>query len=98
MPQALAVVWEMIKSNLLQPEKYGLLLEFDKVLGLNLHESGIKNQELRIPEEITKLAQEREQVRKEKRWEEADRIRQELKKKGFTVEDTPAGPRVKKFP
>jgi cysteinyl-tRNA synthetase len=34
---------------------------------------------------------ERNQARKERKWEEADRIRQNLMEKGILVEDTPGG-------
>lgn len=104
MPQALAVVWEAVKSRLSGQEKYVLITLFDKVLGLNLRESGINhayrqagNKELIIPEEITKLVEERELIRKEKKWEESDKVRQVLEKQGYQVEDTPDGPKVKKL-
>jgi cysteinyl-tRNA synthetase len=42
-------------------------------------------------EDIEELISRREQARSEKRWQEADRIRTELKKKGVTLEDTPGG-------
>ncbi len=38
-PQALAVVWEVVKSNIPAPDKYDLLMNFDEVLGLKLSES-----------------------------------------------------------
>ena len=40
-------------------------------------------------EDIEKLISKREQARSEKRWQDADRIRTELKKKGVTLEDIP---------
>ena len=49
-----------------------------------------------IPEEIKKLAELREQYRKEKRWKEADTARSELLKRGFVVEDGSSGPVVKR--
>jgi len=50
-----------------------------------------------IPEEIIKLAEERATAREEKNWSRADEIRDTLKEKGYTVEDTPEGPRAKKL-
>ena len=49
-----------------------------------------------IPEEIKKLAELREQYRKEKRWKEADTARSELLKRGFVVEDGSSGHVVKR--
>ena len=36
-PQAVAVMWDMIKSDIANDEKYFLLTDFDKVFGLNLN-------------------------------------------------------------
>lgn len=43
------------------------------------------------PEIVEQLIKEREQARRTKRWQEADRIRTELQEKGITLEDTPGG-------
>jgi len=40
---------------------------------------------------IGELIQRRQKARSEKKWREADRIRQELQEKGITLEDTPDG-------
>lgn len=44
-----------------------------------------------IPDEIIKLAQDRELARKNKDFKEADNLRNVLKEKGFEIEDTPEG-------
>jgi cysteinyl-tRNA synthetase len=96
MPQALAVVWEMLKSDLGDSEKYRLLLDWDGVLGLDLEKvSSIKYQVLRAPEEVEKLAQKREKLRQERKFAEADKVREEIEAQGWLVEDTPAGPQLK---
>ncbi len=41
--------------------------------------------------EIKRLISERERARKEKRWKDGDRIRDELSQKGIILEDTPQG-------
>lgn len=87
-PKALAFVWNLIKSK---KASKGLLLKFDKVLGLGLD----RIRKTEIPEEINKLVQKREECRKEKNFEEADRLRKEIEAKGFSVEDTLEGPLVK---
>ncbi len=60
------------------------------MLGLGLGESGEsgKSGKPGISEEIRKLMEEREKLRKEKKFAEADKIRGEIIKKGYVVEDT----------
>ncbi|MEM0333037.1 MAG: cysteine--tRNA ligase [Candidatus Aenigmatarchaeota archaeon] len=72
-----------------------LILYFDNVLGLKLEEF-LKEEE--IPEEAKKLIEERERLRKEMKYEEADKIREILKEKfGILVEDTKEGSKWKKI-
>lgn len=85
-PQALAVLWEVLKSNIPSEDKYDLAMSFDEVLGLNL----AKNQEINVtktPGKIKQLLEKREQLRKEKKFEEADQIRDEIVSLGFEVKD-----------
>ncbi|MEM7826522.1 MAG: DALR domain-containing protein, partial [Candidatus Aenigmatarchaeota archaeon] len=49
-----------------------------------------------IPEEIKKLVEEREELRKRGEFEKADALREKIKSLGYLVEDTKEGPRVKK--
>jgi cysteinyl-tRNA synthetase len=51
---------------------------------------------LEIPEHISKLADERQTARKDKNWQLADEIRDELLSRGYEVEDTRDGPRINK--
>ena len=93
-PKALALTWEVIKSKKLKnEEKNYLLLDFDKVFGLGLDK--IKKQD--IPEEIIELVKEREKLRKEGKWQEADEIRKKIKIMGWQIEDTEKGPKTKKI-
>ncbi len=96
MPKAISIVWELIRDNNVSPEvKKSTLIQFDKVLGLSLdNPPEIK---IEVPDEIWELLEERERARKEKNWEKADKIREEIKDKGYIIEDTPQGPRVKKL-
>ncbi len=50
-----------------------------------------------IPDEVLRLAQEREKARKEKDFTRADSVREKIKKMGFSVDDTPTGPKVKRL-
>lgn len=84
-PQALAVLWEMLKSNIPSTDKYDLAISFDEVLGLNL--SVISNVQLPISNDIKELMQKREELRKEKKFEEADIIRKEIELLGYKIND-----------
>lgn len=83
--KGLAVLWEMLGSNIPSGDKYDLAMGFDEILGLNLSESRIKNQE--VPNNIKKLMEKREKLRKEKNFEEADKLRTQIEEAGYKVED-----------
>ena len=95
MPQALAVVWEVVKSNIPSQDKYDLLMDFDEVLGLQL--SAVSYQSSVIPREIEELVQKREELRKQQKFAEADEARKQIEEKGYTVEDTSSGPQIKQL-
>lgn len=86
-PQALAVVWELIKSDQKDTDVRETLLKFDSVLGLGLHKL---NPEA-VPIEIKKLAEQRKKARQEKDYKKADSFRQEIEVLGWKVEDTADG-------
>jgi cysteinyl-tRNA synthetase len=91
-PKALGLMWKVMKDGRLKmKDKKELLLDFDRVFGLNLDK--IKKQE--IPDEIKKLVEKREKLRKEGRWQEADEIRKKIKSLGWQIEDTKKGPKIK---
>ena len=70
-------------------KELGFLTELSGVLGL-LKE----NEKSDIPEEVSNLVEERQAARKAKDFARADEIRDELKRRGITLEDTPQGIRV----
>ena len=90
-PQALAISWEMLKSNIPSPDKLDLLFEFDQVFGLKLNEL----ETIVIPEEIMKLAKEREEARKRGDFKSSDSIRKQISEKGFLIEDLPQGFKIR---
>jgi cysteinyl-tRNA synthetase len=92
-PKALAVVWELIKSDLPPSAKAASLSKFDQVLALNLQEERRKRQ--RLPQGAEELIKEREEARKIKDWAKSDALREKLHQLGLEVEDTPAGPKWK---
>ena len=90
MPQALSVVWEVVKQEKKSPEFAQLLKKFDKVLGLNID----KEEEFEIPEEIMKIVEERKQARIDKNWNKSDELRDKLISLGYNVKDTSDGMKI----
>jgi len=90
-PQVLAVVWEVVKINIPDYDKYELLLNFDEVLGLKLSESSTTGV-TPMPAEITALLEKRDALRKAQKYEEADILRKEIEEKGYTVSDVQSKP------
>jgi cysteinyl-tRNA synthetase len=64
----------------------------DSVLGV-----GAKREAEEIPAEITALLEARQAARQAKDFKRSDAIRDELKAKGWVIEDTPKGPKLKKI-
>ncbi len=79
----------------LAPQEAHLMLEawkkFDRVLGFGLP---VKSE---VPPEIQALVEQRQAARQAKNFKRADEIRDQLRAAGWTIEDTPAGPRAKKL-
>ena len=90
MPNALSVVWEVIKSSKKSPKLAELLKKFDTVLALKIDEP-IKTKAQDIPQEIIILAEQRKQAREEKRWQESDRLRDEIQARGYIIKDSKEG-------
>jgi cysteinyl-tRNA synthetase len=94
MPRAIAVVWDLARSGLPPSTKKATILDFDRVLGLRLGEW--EPAEEIIPADVMELVEQRQEVRAEKRWDEADALRDKIVSAGFDIEDTPDGPRVRR--
>ena len=82
-PQAVAIMWDMIKSDISNEEKYYLLMDFDKVFGLNLG----KTNEEKVPVNIIKLAERRLEARKIRNFDASDKLRMKIEKAGYKMED-----------
>jgi len=91
-PQALAVLWKLVKADAKKEDIYKTILDFDRVLGLKL--DLIKP--IKISKNIQDLVQKMDQVREEKDWKQADKIRNELEKKGYIVKNTDNGSIIEK--
>ncbi len=83
MPQALQVLWNLIKDEKAKG-RYQTVKEMDKIFGLNLLN-------IKIPINIKNLADEREILRNKKDWKRADKLRQKIEKAGFTIDDIKEG-------
>ncbi len=104
---AIAIVWEMLKDgDLDSASKLSTLLDFDRVLGLNLAipdaaaialakaESKDYLQPEEYSEQITDILTRRDEARAQKNWTTADALRTELDVLGLGVEDAESGARV----
>ncbi len=89
-PLAIGVLWTMLKLPKSR-DVYSLALEFDKVFALDFHKAEPEKVVTIIPDDIKKLAETRLTARKEKNWAESDRIRDEIKRRGYSVKDTADG-------
>jgi len=93
MPQALAILWELVKSNYPTEAKAVSVFKMDEVLGLNLLASQKilaekkKKAREKIPVRVLELVAEREKLRKDRRFHLADQIRNKIQKLGYDVTD-----------
>lgn len=83
-PQAIALMWDYLKSSDTDKNKKATMQQLDIVLGLELDKQKKEN----IPAHIIELAKRRLAARKNKDWHESDRMRAEIEAQGFTLNDT----------
>ena len=97
-PQALAVMWEVVKSPYPSGPKLRTLFKMDRVLGLNIQELRLqlRNAQNIVPGHVQKLVEERQHLRKLRKFNAADQIRAKIEKLGYELEDTKKGPKVVK--
>ncbi len=91
-PQALAVVSELLKSDLKNEDKLATILDFDKVLGLKLNEAKDKVETSllieKLPQEIQDILEERKTARENKDYQKSDELRDKLSELGYEIKDT----------
>jgi len=104
-PKAIALMWEIVKdSTLSSGDKVATIREIDSILDVGLsddsddavRELGIVETN-EVPEDIQLLLEQRDLARTTHNWDEADRIREAINFKGYTLEDTPQGQRISKI-
>ncbi len=92
-PKVVALLLEIAKHiNKTGEDLSSVIYSIGEILGVDFRPHKAK-----IPTEIKKLVAEREKARAKKDWAKSDKIRDELKKKGWTVEDSSKGAKVKKL-
>jgi len=85
-PKSLQVLWNLVKDKKAEG-KIQTIKKMDEVFSLDL----LKKEKVQIPDEIKKLAEERQKSRQEKNWKLADELREKIIKKGYVLEDSKEG-------
>ena len=100
---AITAVYDVLKAKCNDATKLAALKDFDQVLSLNLIEAAealakkqAEEEAANADPEIDALVAARTEAKKAKNWAEADRIRDELKRKGIEIIDTPQGAKWRK--
>lgn len=86
--EALGVLWKVAKDEKISPaDKKATLLNFDEVLGLGM--KTWKKEE--IPDDVLRLAKERNTARDKKDWTTSDKLRGIIQDLGYDIKDTNEG-------
>jgi cysteinyl-tRNA synthetase len=88
-PQALALLQEVLKSNIPKENKLATIYDFDKVFGLNLQNKS--ESPTIVPDEIMKIAEERKLAREAKNWKKSDELRNKILLLGYEIKDISSG-------
>ncbi len=84
-PKAVALIFDLLRSDLSPGEKKATLLRLDSVLSLGLSE------ELNVPEKVKELLNKRSAAKANKDYALADSLREQIKNEGFSVLDQKDG-------
>lgn len=90
MPKAMAIVQDLLKSDIKKEDKLATIIDFDRVLGFDI----LKLKKDKIPKSVKKLVEAREVARQNKDWKESDKLRYEINKLGYEVKDTDNGQEI----
>lgn len=91
MPRAMAVIQEVLKSDLPDAQKYATVLDFDGITGLELDK--VLEQDA-LPPEVQEKVDARIKAREDKNWALSDQLRDEILALGYMVQDSKAGMEV----
>ena len=95
-PQALAVLFEVLRSQLSNKDKLATIKNFDEIFGLDLIGGGQHYSEMltNIPPAVQALFNRRQLAREAQDFPLADELRRQLAEAGYGVEDGPGGSRL----
>lgn len=88
---SLTVLYEVLKSDINDATKIELVLEFDKVLSLDLMKSNTNDVDSNKKKYIQEMIEKRELAKREKNYVLADEIRNKLNEEGIVLKDTREG-------
>ena len=88
---ALTVLYDVLKNEMNDTTKLYLVKDFDQVLSLSLLDKKEKEIDENLKTWILEQIEKRNEAKKNKDYETADNIREELKKKGIQIKDTREG-------
>ena len=91
-PGALALTWELVRSELPGQVKLDVLRGYDRVLGLALDSV---SESYAVPSAVLSSVDRRATQRDHGRYQNADALRDDLRQEGYGLEDTPTGTRVR---
>ena len=91
MPGALAVLHEALGASLSPGERLTLVLDFDRVFGLDFER--VATMLIQVSPEEQQLLEERASAREERDWARSDELRRTLSARQLEVKDTPQGQR-----
>ena len=92
MPQAMSVVWDVVKHEKKSKSFANLLMKFDEVLGLNID----AEDKLELSDEVLDILNKRKIARYNKVYSLSDNLRDKLKELGYIVKDTKDGQKLEK--
>ncbi len=95
MSEVMAIVNELLKSNNKKEDILATILDFDKVLGLELDK--VKKEEVNLDTQVEEYAKMRDEARANKDYAQADNYRKMIEDMGYKVMDTPEGTKYAKY-
>ena len=90
-PNALQILWNLVRDEKAEG-KLRTIKRMDEVFGLKL----LEKENFSVPKNIRDLAEKRQRLREEKNWVESDKLRDEINKLGYIIEDKEEGYSLKK--
>lgn len=94
-PKAVALMYDLLKdTSIPNKDKRATLLDFDKVFGFEINQTMTKED---IPDEVIRLAEERNAMRKLGDYEQSDRLRAKIEAHGYNVKDITDGYKLNKI-